>query len=136
MAKKITSWADFESVLQKEMRSAMEESVNVGYLKACENAVDFYTEDDPKRIYDRTGKYGDAPDTDGVEGSGNHLSARIYMNPSGHGYTTGTFSAQEVWEAAENHTAGVLGKPGRWAQTEIDIEDAINKAFGKRFKKK
>lgn len=135
MAKKITSWADFESALQKEMRSAMEESVNDGYLKACENAVDFYTEGNPQ-FYDRTGKYGDAPDTGGVEGSGNHLSARIYMNPSGHGYTTGTFSAQEVWEAAENHTAGVLGKPGRWAQTEIDIEDAIDKAFGKRFKKK
>lgn len=135
MAKKFTSWADLESALQKEMRSAMEESVNDGYLKACENAVDFYIEGNPQ-FYNRTGKYGDAPDTDGVEGSGNHLSARIYMNPSGHEYTTGTFSAQEVWEAAENHTAGVLGKPGRWAQTEVDIEDAIDKAFGKRFTRK
>ena len=105
-----------------------------GYLKACENAVDFYSECSPK-VYQRTGTYGDAPDTDGVKGSGNNLSAKIYMNPSGHGYTTGTFSAQEVWEAAENHTAGVLGKAGRWEQTERDIEDSVNESFGKRFHK-
>ena len=56
------------------------------------------------------------------------------MNPSGHGYTTGTFSAQEVWEAAENHTAGVLGKPGRWTQTETDIEEIVNDVFSRKFK--
>ena len=134
MARSFTSWSALEKAIQQEMKSAMEESVRKGYLKACENAVDFYTEGSP-RIYQRTGKYGDAPDTDGVEGSGNNLSAKIYMNPSGHEYTTGTFSAQEVWEAAENHTAGVLGKAGRWEQTERDIEDTVNESFGKRFRK-
>lgn len=133
MGKKITSWAELERELQKEMLGAMRETENKGYLKACENAVDFYTEGNP-RVYNRTGTYGDAPDTTGVEGSGNNLSFKIYMNPSGHGYTTGTFSAQEVWEAAENHSYGVLGKPGRWAQTEQDIENIANEAFGKRFK--
>ena len=134
MAKSFKSWEALEKAIQQEMKSAMEESVRKGYLKACENAVDFYTEGSP-RIYQRTGKYGDAPDTDGVEGSGNNLSAKIYMNPSGHEYTTGTFSAQEVWEAAENHTAGVLGKAGRWTQTEHDIEDAVDESFSKRFHK-
>lgn len=134
MAKSFKSWEALEKAIQQEMKNAMEESVRKGYLKACENAVDFYSEGSPK-VYQRTGTYGDAPDTDGVEGSGNNLSAKIYMNPSGHGYTTGTFSAQEVWEAAENHTAGVLGKAGRWEQTERDIEDAVNESFGKRFHK-
>ena len=91
MAKVITSWSQLEYELQQKMRMAMEETVRKGYLKACENAIDFYSEGSPQ-TYERTGKYGDAPDTDGVEGSGNQLSARIYMNPSGHGYTTGTFS--------------------------------------------
>lgn len=135
MSIKVTSWADFEAKLQKEMRCAMEEATNDAYLKACENAVDFYTQGNPVQ-YNRLGIYGDAPDTDGVEGSGTHLSSRIYMNPSGHGYSTGTFSAQEVWEAAETHTAGVLGKPGRWAQTEQDAEKALDDAFRKRFTRK
>lgn len=134
MAKTFKSWDALEKAIQQEMKNAMEESVRKGYLKACENAVDFYSEGSPK-VYQRTGTYGDAPNTDGVKGSGNNLSAKIYMNPSGHGYTTGTFSAQEVWEAAENHTAGVLGKAGRWEQTERDIEDAVNESFGKRFHK-
>lgn len=134
MAKTFKSWDALEKAIQQEMKNAMEESVRKGYLKACENAVDFYSEGSPK-VYQRTGTYGDAPDTDGVKGSGNNLSAKIYMNPSGHEYTTGTFSAQEVWEAAENHTAGVLGKAGRWEQTERDIEDAVNESFGKRFHK-
>lgn len=133
MAKVITSWSQLEYELQQKMRMAMEETVRKSYLKACENAIDFYSEGSPQ-TYERTGKYGDAPDTDGVEGSGNQLSARIYMNPSGHGYTTGTFSAQEVWEAAENHTAGILGKPGRWAQTETDIEEIVNDVFSRKFK--
>ena len=134
MAKTFKSWDALEKAIQQEMKNAMEESVRKGYLKACENAVDFYSEGSPK-VYQRTGTYGDAPNTDGVKGSRNNLSAKIYMNPSGHGYTTGTFSAQEVWEAAENHTAGVLGKAGRWEQTERDIEDAVNESFGKRFHK-
>lgn len=134
MVKTFKSWDALQKAIQQEMKNAMEESVRKGYLRACENAVDFYSEGSPK-VYQRTGTYGDAPDTDGVKGSGNNLSAKIYMNPSGHGYTTGTFSAQEVWEAAENHTAGVLGKAGRWEQTERDIEDAVNESFGKRFHK-
>ena len=134
MSKVFTSWGSLESALRNEMRSAMNEAVQKGYLKACENAVDFYTEGDPE-YYERTGTYGDAPETDGVHGYGRTLTAKIYMNPSGHGYSTGTFSAQEVWEAAENHSYGVLGKAGRWAQTEQDIESAINESFGKRFKK-
>lgn len=134
MAKKISSWTELESALQKEMHNAMEEIVQKGYLKACENAVDFYSEGNPT-VYNRTGTYGDTPDTDGVEGSGNNLSAKIYMNAFGHGYSTGTFSAREVWEAAENHSHGVLGKSGRWAQTESDIERTIQEVFGKRFRK-
>ena len=100
--------------------------------KAKANAKQFYSQGSPKR-YDRTGKYGDAPDSTGAQGGGGHVSTEIYMNESGHGYTTGTFSAREVWEAAENHTSGVLGKPGRWAQTEQDIEQLANKIFAKHF---
>lgn len=119
--------------LRKEMQSAMHNAEQRSHMKALENAEEFYSIDSPDRKYHRTGKYGDAPDSTGVTGSGDHLEAEIYMNPSGHEYTTGTFSAQEVWEAAENHTAGVIGMPGRWAKTESDIQQIVNEEFGKRF---
>lgn len=118
--------------LSKEMLSAMQEVDAKGKAKAKANAKQFYSQGSPKR-YNRTGKYGDAPDSTGAQGGGGHVSTEIYMNESGHGYTTGTFSAREAWEAAENHTSGVLGKPGRWAQTEQDIEQLANEIFAKHF---
>lgn len=132
----MASYTDLNSLLnamRKEMRSAMQSAEQRSHMKALENTDEFYSQGDPKR-YVRTGKYGDAPDSTGVTGGGDYLEAEIYMNPAGHGYTTGTFSAQEVWEVAENHSAGVLGMPGRWAQTESDIEQIVNEEFGKRFK--
>ena len=121
------------AALQREMRNAMNATEQRSYEKARENASMFYSQGSPVE-YRRTGKYGDAPDSTGVSGGGNYLEAEIYMNPAGHGYTTGTFSAQEVWQAAEDHDAGILGMPGRWAQTESDIERIINEEFGKRFR--
>lgn len=128
------NWNAILNAMRREMRAAMQSAEQRSHMKALENADEFYSMDSPDRKYVRTGKYGDAPDSTGVTGGGDYLEAEIYMNPAGHGYTTGTFSAQEVWEAAENHTAGVLGMPGRWAQTESDIEQIVNEEFGKRFK--
>lgn len=134
MAKKSRSWSELESDIQRHMRIAMEETVSTGYLKARENAVDFYSEGSPE-FYEQTGHYGDAVDSDGVEGTGNNLSARIYMNPVNHGYSTGSFSAQEVWQAVEDHDAGVLGKSHIWENTEKDLEQILLESFCKIFKK-
>lgn len=134
MAKKITSFKQLEAECQKKMRRAMENTTVESWIKARENAEDFYSEGSPK-YYERTGKYGDAPDAKDVSGSGNHLHSEIFMNPWNHGYTTGSFSAQEVWEAAETGTAGVLGMPGRWEQTECDIDDIGNREFSKYFQR-
>lgn len=126
------SSATLLAAIRREMRNAMNATEQRSHMKALENADEFYSQGDPQK-YDRTGKYGDAPDSTGVQGAGDLLVAEIYMNPAGHGYTTGTFSAQEVWEAVEFHTSGVLGMPGRWAQTESDIEQIMNEEFSKRF---
>lgn len=119
--------------LSKEMLVAMQEVDAKGKAKAKENAESFYSQGSPV-LYDRTGKYGDASDSTGARGGGGHVSTEIYMNPSGHGYTTGTFSAQEVWEAAESGSAGVLGMPGRWTKTEQDVEQLANEIFAKHFR--
>lgn len=129
-----TSWSALEKAAIRKMQGAMKATEQRSFMSASENAKDFYTQGNPK-MYKRTGKYGDAPDSTGVTGNGNHLEAEIYMNPSGHGYTTGTFSAQEVWQAAETGSAGILGLPGRWNKTKQDVEKIINEEFGKRFSK-
>ena len=64
------------------MLSAMQEVDAKGKVKAKENAEQFYSQGSPKR-YDRTGKYGDAPDSTGAQGGGGHVSTEIYMNESG-----------------------------------------------------
>lgn len=128
-----TSFDALLASIQAEMMKAMKASEQRSFEKALENAEDFYSQGDPE-YYVRTGKYGDSPDSTGVMGTGDYLGADIYMNPSGHGYRTGSFSAQEVWDAAENGTYGVLGKPGRWKQTESDIGKIVQEEFGKRFK--
>lgn len=132
MAKQIVSFRQLERECQKKMRNAMEKTTVEGWMKARENAEEFYSQGNPK-YYERTGKYGDAPDADDVSGSGNYLHSSIYMNPYNHGYRTGTFSAEEVWEAAETGSAGVLGMQGRWAQTEEDVREIVNIEFSKEF---
>ena len=132
MAKTYTNISSLMAGLQQELRSAMSEISLQGLMKAHENASSFYDQGDPNS-YKRTGTYGTAPNTDGVKGFGNIQEVEIYMEEAGHGYSTGTFSAQEVWQAAEDHTAGVLGRPGRWAQTENDVENIINTVCSEHF---
>lgn len=129
-----TSWVALENAIQKELKNTMNTIEHRSYNKALENAEEFYSQGSPKR-YVRTGTYGDTPDSTGVSGGGNHYETDIYMNPNGHGYSTGTFSAYQVWEAVENSSYGVLGLPGRWNETESDIQKIINEEFGKRFSK-
>lgn len=119
--------------LQHELHSAMNEISLQGLMKAHENASEFYDQGDPKR-YKRTGTYGTAPNTDGVKGFGNIQEVEIYMEEAGHGYSTGTFSARDVWDAVENHIAGVLGKAGRWAETESDVSKIIYDVMSEHFK--
>lgn len=133
MVKRYNNISSLMSGLQQELRSAMTEISLQGLIKANENANEFYDQGDPE-YYKRTGTYGTAPNTDGVKGFGNVQEVEIYMEEAGHGYSTGTFSAREVWEAVENHTAGVLGKAGRWAETENDVQDIINNVMSEHFK--
>ena len=133
MVKRYNNISSLMSGLQQELRSAMTEISLQGLIKAHENANEFYDQGDPE-YYKRTGTYGTAPNTDGVKGFGNVQEVEIYMEEAGHGYSTGTFSAREVWEAIENHTAGVLGKAGRWAETENDVSKIIYDVMSEHFK--
>lgn len=137
MAKVFNDVQSLLSAINQEMTQAMNEVSLQGLIKAHENAQDFYSQggqnDGKPGFYKRTGTYGTAPNSNGVQKFGNTVSTEIYMEEAGHGYATGTFSAMEVWQAAEDHTAGVTGKPGRWEQTEQDVEKLANEIFGEHF---
>lgn len=123
------------NAIKSEMSKAMKSAEQRAHYAALENAEAFYSVDSPDRKYVRTGKYGDAPDSTGVSQFSDGYTFEIYMNESMHGYTTGTFSAEQVWEAVESHTHGVIGLSGRWSETKKDIEDIVNSEFSKRFSK-
>ena len=130
------SFTDIQSLLSavnQEMTQVMDEISVEGEMIALRNAESFYSQGSPMS-YVRTGKYGDAPTSDGLQRSGNEVSTEIYMEEAGHGYATGTFSAREVWQAAEDHTAGVLGKSGLWQDSEDEIKKMAYDKFAKHFK--
>lgn len=120
------------SAINQEMTQVMDEISVEGKMIALRNAESFYSQGEPSS-YVRTGKYGDAPTSDGVQRSGNEVSTEIYMKEAGHGYRTGTFSAKEVWQAAEDHTFGVLGKSGLWQDSEEEIKKMAYDKFAKHF---
>ena len=127
-----TNISSLMAALQKDLRTAMTEISIQGLMKAHENANEFYEQGKPD-WYVRTGTYGTAPNSDGVKGFGNVQETEIYMEEAGHGYRTGTFSAREVWEAVESGSYGVLGKPGRWAETENDVKQIVNDVMSEHF---
>ena len=65
---------------------------------------------------------------------GNTSEFEVYLDES-HNYTTGTFTMGQVLDVAENHNAGILGKPHFWEASEKEIErvldDTMASFFGK-----
>ena len=59
MNKVFTSWSALKAAVQKEMKSAMEETVDKSLQDAQENVMDFYNS--PEGAYKRTGQLGNSP---------------------------------------------------------------------------
>ena len=131
--------------IQKRARDAVAEVDIVGLNAARENTQGFYSQGSPK-VYVRTGQLGRSPQSTGVSGAGNTYRTSVYLDVASTSYPvpnplfdfdgTGRFShftSEEVFEAAENGTSGVLGKPGFWKKTEKEIKDALDDAMSKRF---
>lgn len=132
--------------IQQKAREAVAETEAKGLTSAINNVASFYTMGNPT-VYQRTGQLGSSARSKGVSGTGNTYETTIYLDVGGTSYDVpnpafdydGTgrfshFSSQEVFEAAENHTSGVKGKPGFWKKTETEIEQAFDEAMSKRFR--
>lgn len=121
-----TSASAIKAAIRQKANQAMQEVSKKGLETAQKNNVGFYT-GSPK-VYRRTGQLGNSPATSGVSGGGSSISTEIYLDDS-YSYTTGTWSADQVLNAAEYGTANLVGSPGFWAKTVEEMSDIIENAF-------
>lgn len=128
--------------IQQEAMAAITEAESKGKIATENNVHSFYSSAGTGR-YKRTGQLGDSTRSTGVSGGGNHYTARIYLDVAGVSYKVPNpafsppyasyFSAQDVFNAAEAGGAHIAGKPGFWAKSEHDIEQALIEACSRHF---
>ena len=97
-----------------------------GFQATKEDIESFYIQGSP-RVYQRTGAYGESPESTGFQGGNCEYHYTISLNPPE--YSTGTYSGQKVLEEAQWHGSGILGRAGTWFEAEEDIKQAVIKNF-------
>ena len=97
-----------------------------GFSQTQADIQNFYSSGSPVR-YQRTGAYGNSPESSGVisKGNGNYEYHIHLNNPE---YSTGT-PGFPVLEMAQNNGAGILGTPGTWDDAVQDIIEAVKANF-------
>lgn len=121
-----TSISAVKAAIRKKAQQAIGEISQKGYETAQNNVEGFYT--GSPVYYKRTGKLGDSPRTTGVQGKGSHVSTEIYLDDN-YSYSTGTWTAEQVMEAAENGYGNLVGTGGFWRKTVDEMPDIINDAM-------
>lgn len=127
-----TSISALKAAIRKKAQQAIGEISQKGYEAAQNNVDGFYT--GTPVYYKRTGKLGDSPRTTGVQGKGSHVSTEIYLDDN-YSYSTGTWTTEQVMEAAEN--GHLVGSGGFWQKTVDEMPDIIDDAmYNAGFEKK
>lgn len=124
------SFEALEKAIQDQMNKAFKEAVEDSYDDLKKNVAHFY--DAPQGTYKRTGQLKASPQLDAINFNGDTAVAQISINTSTQYWPAGRDTAT-IYGYAES--GGLLGYGGFWKQTELDIENNINKSFGKYFSK-
>lgn len=124
-------WGALEAEIRAKMMDAMEETKSKSYFDGQKHLDEFYGQGNPV-MYERTGTLDGSIRSEGVNASGNSVSADIYLD-EGISYSTGTYDGATVISEANYGGSGILGKSGFWDRTEDDIRENLDEAFGKRF---
>ena len=129
MGKIFNSWSALKKELQKEIKSAMEETIDNSFVDAHSNVDQFYSS--PEGRYHRIGQLAESPEMS-LSGSGDSYHGEISLD-TGFRYNPSGRNTQTIYNYAES--GGLLGNGGFWGNTEQDVEKNLDEAFGKRFKK-
>ena len=116
----------FQAIDKQVIKPRVVAAEREGFQMTKEDIESFYMQGDPKR-YERTGAYGESPESTGVSGGNGNYDYNIHLNPPS--YSTGTYDGQTVLEEAQYHGSGILGRAGTWFEAQQDIEEAIRKNF-------
>ena len=126
-----TSWGALEKALQDEMRNALQETADAAEMDVMFNNQNYYAGGTPKE-YVRTGNFGASAIQYPMQGGGNSLSVEVGRRD--YSYLTGSKpDSKTVYAWAEVGAARLVGTPGTWADTEVDIEEDMNSIFSSHF---
>ena len=135
-----TNWNSLKAGLQKELRAAMEDALDMS-LDALKTEVEvFYAGGTPKKYAFpaeapgvRTGAMENSPERTEVYGSGDSLAGEVWMNGN-YTYSTGSNpSGMQVFLWAEEGAAGIVGTPHTWERAEQQIKWMVDSAFADHF---
>lgn len=129
MSKTFDSWGKLKKSLQKEVRDATEEAVEKSFQELHANVDNFYSA--PGGRYRRTGQLAESPEMR-LYGSGDSYTGELNLDTTYQYYPAGR-PTDIIYGYAED--GGLLGNGGFWQKTQLNIEENINEAFGKRFQK-
>lgn len=129
IAKKFTNMAALKVALQKEMYTALDETVQVSYEALRTNLGNFYNS--PEGTYHRTGQLRESGQVDGINFNGDSAVGQISIN-TGTQYNPSGRDTETIYGYAE--AGGLRGNGNFWSKTEEDIPKNIEKTFGKHFK--
>ena len=115
----------FDAIENQIIKPRVDASEQEGFRMTKEDIESFYIQGNP-RVYERTGAYGESPESTGVSGGDGNYRYSIRLNP--HDYSTGT-PGFPVLQEAQYHGSGILGRAGTWFEAEKDIVAAIRKNF-------
>lgn len=119
-----------KAAIQKEMYSALEETVEDSYRDLKENTDHFYNSKEGK--YKRTGQLRDSPQLDAVSFSSDVAEGQISIN-TGTQYSPAGRSTDIIYGYAES--CSLLGNGNFFKKTQDDIEKNIDRDFGRHFDK-
>lgn len=134
---------ELNSMLNKELKKAMNVVSEKALANMYEAAGEFYTQGEPK-MYERTGALGNTPRTTSLSSTGNSVSFEAYLDKK-HQYTTGKNpSMEDVLKLANNGITNssvgklrkTVGKQGFWEEAEKKIEKDLDDTLSNFFEKK
>lgn len=129
--KAYTNMSGLRNVIRTQMYNAANNALNQSFQDAHDNVDNFYNSPEG-RYYHRTGQLAESVMHQEISGTGNHYAGEISLdtefryNPSGR-------DTQTIYNYAES--GELLGNGGFWSKTLQNIEENINREFGKRFRK-
>lgn len=122
--------SSLRQAIRAKMYTAADNALSRSFQDAHENIDNFYNS--PEGSYQRTGQLAESVMPRELSGGGDHYVGEISLdtdfryNPSGR-------DTQTIYNYAES--GELLGNGGFWSKTLDDIEENINREFGKFFKR-